>query len=226
MSHPFTPQHIPARPPTSVSPAAYKPNRIEDFCGAAAQTTARLISAHIDECNADGLPILLFLSGPPGIGKSSLSLYAQNAMGVSIPHSHRRLTGAAITRESLPDHIQFVNQRDMFAPRRCLMIEECDRMTRSAQVDILNPLDTLAPSAAIVCTTNIPLEEFEDRFHSRFTVFNLPAPSAEDIATMMTARFHIPPDAARSIAEGNGGNVRACFKDASLYRTSQTLKTR
>lgn len=144
-------------------------------------------------------------------------------MGVSIPHSQRRLTGAAITRESLPEHIQFVNQRDMFAPRRCLMIEECDRMTRSAQVDILNPLDTLAPSAAIVCTTNIPLDEFEDRFHSRFTVFNLPAPSAEDIAAMMNTRFQIPLDISRTIADGNRGNVRACFKDASLYRTSQKL---
>jgi len=90
-------------------------------------------------------------------------------------------------------------------------------MTKAAQGGILTLLDDLneTPGNIILCTSNCALKDFEPRFSSRFTVFELQSPSSDEIETLLR-RWLTTEGAIKQIAQFACGNVRTALKDADL----------
>ena len=90
-------------------------------------------------------------------------------------------------------------------------------MSKAAQCRMLTLLDDLneTPGTVILCTSNCALKDFEPRFSSRFTVFELQSPNSDEIETLLR-RWLTTEGAIKQIAQFACGNVRTALKDADL----------
>jgi hypothetical protein len=93
-----------------------------------------------------------------------------------------------------------------------IWIDEADEIPRVAQVRFLSLLDDLPNGAAVICTSNCSVRNFEERFQSRFQLFELKAPPAHEIELLL--RQFVDAATASVIAENCQGNVRQALLDA------------
>ena len=107
--------------------------------------------------------------------------------------------------------------RDLYADYKAIQFEECDQMSKAAQCRMLTLLNDLneTPGTVILCTSNCALKDFEPRFSSRFTVFELQPPTSDEIETLLR-RWLKTEGAIKQIAAFACGNVRTALKDADL----------
>ena len=96
-----------------------------------------------------------------------------------------------------------------------LWIDEADEIPRVAQVRFLTVLDDLPSGVMVACTSNCALADFENRFQTRFQVFEIAPPPPQDIQKLL-ARIapEIPVREAGQIANFACGNVRQALLDA------------
>lgn len=193
-------------------PSNYKPTTVSQFIG-----NARLHAGMIDKLIAAaapaGDPLKMLFSGPPGTGKSSLAEYAQGQLGCD-KWTTTKLNGTQVKIEVLDDIARSLHYRDMFGKYRLIWIEEADKLHHLAQVRILTILDELPHQAAVICTSNAGVKDFEPRFHSRFQFFEVKGPAAIEIEGLLAG--FMPPKAratARHIATLACGNVRQALLD-------------
>ena len=194
-------------------PSKFKPAVASDFIGPAGEVAAALekMLARSRKCNNASMKILL--NGPPGVGKSELSCWLQTMMGCN-KWNTTKLNGSEIKLETVNDIAETLRHRNLFGDYRMCWFEECDQMTKGAQVRLLTMLDDLPDGVVVACTSNCQLKEFEPRFQSRFTVFELSAPTNPEIETFL--RRWLPADLAQEIAKCARGNVRQALLDAEM----------
>jgi len=128
-----------------------------------------------------------------------------------------KYNGTRVNLERVEDMAAGLPYRDLYADYKAIWIEECDLVTRPAQGGLLTLLDDLneTPGTVILCTSNCALKDFEPRFSSRFTVFELQPPSSDEIETLLR-RWLTTEGAIKQIAQFACGNVRTALKDADL----------
>jgi replication-associated recombination protein RarA len=203
------------------------PKSADDFIGdniveranGAVTTGARAVALHIEKMvrlskQSGNAPIKLLLTGEPGLGKSALVLYLQHLLGCD-KWSTTKLNGTQLKVEVMDELAAQLHYKSLFGDHRMLWIEEADEWPRVAQVRSLTLLDDLPVGVAVACTSNCKARNFEDRFQSRFQVFELAPPPPEDIQKLIV---RLAPEVgareACQIANFACGNVRQALLDA------------
>ena len=204
----------------------FAPTSAADFVGdnvierpSATLTGARAVALHLEKAvrvskRNRRAPIKLLLNGRPGLGKSFLARYLQHLVG-SESWSISKYNGTELKMESLGDLAYDLRKTSYFDDYRIIWIDEADAIPHAAQVRFLTLLDDLPRGTIVVCTSNCSLNDFENRFQTRFQVFELAPPPAEDIERLILRLApDIRPTDARAIARGASGNVRQALLDA------------
>jgi replication-associated recombination protein RarA len=197
----------------------FVPRSLDDFIGAhstaktsGARAVATIIERAVRMAKANGnSPLKFLLNGPPGIGKSALTLYAQHLLGCD-KWTTRRLNGTQVKIELVESLAGKLHYKSLYGDYQLILIDEADEIPRVAQVRLLTLLDELPDSAAVICTSNCPLKNFENRFQTRFQVFDLAGPQSDEIEKLI-ARFLNNPAAIKQIATLACGNVRQALLD-------------
>jgi replication-associated recombination protein RarA len=192
-------------------PSLYIPKSPSDFIGPAARCAKLLERAVADAIAADRAPLKILLNGEPGIGKSALARYLMGLLGCD-KWSCKKYSGTDVDVEQVRDISADLHYKDLFGGWRLIWIEEADLVPATAQNRFLLLLDDLPPGSAVVCTSNCKQADFKRRFETRFKLYELDPPSAEEIQTLL--RRFIPPAQAIQIATFACGNVRAALLDA------------
>ncbi|HWY32317.1 MAG TPA: AAA family ATPase [Candidatus Acidoferrum sp.] len=202
------------------------PKSADDFVGenivsrqSGDQTGARLVARQIEKAvrlaNQNGQSPLKFLfNGKPGLGKSALVQYLQHLTGCN-KWSTTKLNGTECKMERIEAIATNLHHKNLFGDWRMLWIDEADEIPRVAQVRFLTLLDDLPPGVIVACTSNCTLADFENRFQTRFQVFEIaPPPPAEIQNLLVRIAPEISPRDAGQIANFACGNVRQALLDA------------
>lgn len=202
-------------------PSQYQPTEIEHFIGPARQQ-ARVLTALVASARPNRAPLKILASGPPGVGKTLLAQLFARLIGAN-QWTTTQFNGASIGIEEMEAMSEASHLREMWGDYRLFNWEEADRMSNAAQCAGLTMLDNLPAGNAVFATTNRPVKDFEPRFQRRFTVLEVPSPSADEIKDFLHRRFALPLAHATSIAQqailGCGG-VGQALQDADLALVS------
>jgi DNA polymerase III delta prime subunit len=202
-----------------IQPSKFIPARPEDFVGTGdygAHTAAHELVGLVNQARANhNSSLAVLINGRPGIGKSALCRWFIHDLLGCGKFSIIRKNGSEVDKEFITQLAGQLGYRDLYSEYKAIWIEECDLMSLPAQGRSLTYLDDLNESTGTVflCTSNCKLADFEPRFSSRFNVFELQPPTAEEIEPLL-ARWLRHPEAIRQIARLAAGNVRAALKDA------------
>ena len=193
------------------NPCEYRPLTAEQFIGPAQELLGIIIQIASRGIKS-GLPIRILIHGDPGVGKSALleaflHHLAPNRWNVT------KYNGTELKIETVAEFARCVQLSNLYGGYRVLRVEEVDKASPAAQVRMLTLLDDLPHHTAVICTSNKGLEDFEPRFQSRFQVFSLAAPQANQIAWLLK-KFGLRKDDIARIAELACGNVRQALNDA------------
>lgn len=194
-----------------MNPVDYKPTRPEDFIGPAREL-AGVLQTIAKRSFKTGDPLRLLLRGDPGIGKSALLDPFLEEIGAT-KWTITKLNGTQLKPEALDEWARSLCFTSLYGRYRVLRIEEIDKAHFLVQCRMLTILDDLPKGAAVVCTSNKEVKDFEPRFQSRFQVFSLSPPPQTEIAWLLK-KFGLRKDAINRIAALACGNVRLALFDA------------
>ena len=125
------------------------------------------------------------------------------------------LNGTQVKIEVVEELAASLHFRELFGQYRVIRIEEVDKVPVVAQVRLLTLLDELPNQAAVVCTSNCTVGDLEDRFQSRFLLFDLAPPTSEQIEALLhKVASPLPGSVILQIATLARGNVRQALLDA------------
>jgi len=132
----------------------YRPTTWSDVAGneKAVRTVAQLTT----EAAETGEPLVLLLSGPPGVGKSTVAYLVAQTLGAPEVCIEVVPSGACDK-----DRVEGIAETFAHTPLfgrgwRVAIIEECDRMTDGAFSFFLTLLESLPKRRAVVFTSNLP----------------------------------------------------------------------
>ncbi len=196
------------------SPTQYTPLTPTDFIGPARKAASLLAGMVRQSKDNGGEPLRVLINGKPGIGKSALAKYFTTLLGCD-KWSVSKYNGTQIKIEVVEDMAASLHYSNLFGDYRLLLIEEADKIPNVAQVRFLTLLDDLPPGAAVCCTSNCKLSDFEERFQTRFQPIELTAPRDCEIAELLR-QWPLNSVDVSMISVGAGGNVRAALLDAQM----------
>lgn len=196
------------------------PTSLDDFVGdhanergSGARCIARKIEQIVRHAKANDCdPLKILLNGRPGLGKTALSLYFQRLIGCD-KWSTTKLNGTQVKLEVVEQLATQMHYKGLFGDYRLIHIDEADEIPRVAQVRFLSLLDDLPSGAAVICTSNCKISDFEERFQTRFQVFDILPPKNEELELLVN-RYVGDLNTTRQIVLGAGGNVRSALLDA------------
>lgn len=178
-------------------------------------------------------PLTLLFDGDPGIGKTELA----NALALELsssPFAIETLNGQSVGVDLVREWRERSRFGNLFSRWTVKRIDELDQMSSSAMAEMLTFLDTLPPHHAVIATTNefAKLRQLtKGRLESRFIRLPVDAPSAQETARELVARYRISQTQANAIARGSvpdglldGCNVRAAFHDAEALVAVQAAR--
>lgn len=139
----------------------YAPKQISDFAGL--ETPKAIFENFV----AEPYTSAWLLVGPTGIGKTSMGLAVQNAIGGTLYHIPSRQCDLA-TVEELLHKCQYKPWHGRF---NTVLVDECDQATKAAQLAFLSILDaTSMPEDTVFIFTANSTDKLEDRFMNRCRV--------------------------------------------------------
>jgi replication-associated recombination protein RarA len=195
-------------------PSLWKPRSVEDFIGPA-QEIAEELRAMVDNAVASSYaPVKILLNGNPGIGKSALAEFLLGLMNAHPKWSTHKYNGTEVKLEQVSELSQRCAYKDMYSDYRVFWIEEADKIPSAAQVRFLTLLDDLPTGNAVLCTSNCSVDQFEERFQTRFQIFEVEPPTIQQVAALL-GRWLPDRRQAFDIANATRGNVRAALLDAT-----------
>lgn len=191
-------------------PDEWKPKVPDDLIGRAGMI-ARLAISRVER-GADRLRYLLY--GPPGTGKSAACRMIAAAMDTeSVYVSH--VSAAQLTAEIVRGWIdEGRHHQTNWTVRH---IDECDQINPTVELLMLQMMDELPERNAVLCTSNLAMDQLTDRFQSRFQCVEIPRPMAGEVATFMARNWPgLGKAHANEIANKTNGDVRAALNDAAM----------
>ena len=196
------------------TPLQYKPTHPNDFIGDA-HGIAKVLEKLIETQTQEGQPQKLLFLGKPGIGKTALVDWFLDRVKID-RFCSVEFNGAAFKVDNVAAIEDGFAYRQMLEGYKAIRIEEVDKVPHVAQVRMLTMLDNMPKNTMFIATSNCGVGDLEERFQSRFMVFQPQPPSADQIFDLLTNKWTIATAAARHIAEMACGNVRQALLDANL----------
>jgi len=183
--------------------------------------TAKTVAENIIE--EPGLSPKCLFYGPPGVGKTEAAnwIAAQLAGKWDI----ESINGRNCTIHVLNSWESDLHCSSMFGAWRVKIINEVDTLPRDAQDALLSILDELPAQRAILCTSNLNLEQLSERFRTRFVRFKFEAPSPDEIKNLLNDKG-LPDSVATTMAECCCGNVRQACLDADNWLRAEKVKAK
>lgn len=196
-----------------ILPSDWQPATIEDLIGEP-RRVGRILRAKIARMGGDPRSKLKQLFyGPPGTGKSSLaSLLARQIAGA---FALEKTCGQDVDLETVREWERALSSPSLFGGWQVKYVDEIDLMPPSAQNRLLEYLDRMPAMHAFFGTSNQQIDGLQERFQTRLQPWKIDAPSTEEIIEFLLKHWpQLTRTAARAIAVGSGGNVRAACLDA------------
>ena len=206
--------------PTEYLTPENPPTCPEDFIGPAREAARSLCRIVADSIKRGYLPIKMFYSGGPGVGKTALAYYLRHLVQAS-RFAITELNGVNLTIDVVRDigsglHL---SHNDLFGSYRVIEIHEADRIPDVAQVGMLSLMDNLPRRTAVICTANSKVEDLEKRFQRRFKFTTIGSPTVDEIIGLLK-HWDIPD------AVANGFAVTCCGSPAiALQEAEEWLQT-
>jgi len=186
-----------------------------NLIGKAGQLQAKFRALLQDPAYRARGPYKYLFYGPAGTGKSTLALEIAAAVD---PHKWSTLTynGKEVTVAQVRQWIDQTQSRPLHGGNIVWIIDEVDRASRDAQDLMLSWLDILPVEAFAIVTSNLELENLQERFQTRFQ--QIPFEKVPHLAmSAMLLDLGIPLEEAEDIALSAEGNVRAALLDARTF---------
>lgn len=163
----------------------------------------------------------LLFTGSPGVGKTAVAerlamQLTESSFGVET------VNGRNVTIHVVRDwQFDFATSALFGTGWKVKVINEIDLCQRDAQDALLSFLDELPANRAVIGTSNLELGSLSERFRTRFSRYEVKAPSSAEIQDLLMAQEDLPASIARQIATLCAGNVRAALLDADVWRNQQ-----
>lgn len=172
--------------------------------------------------------LAVLVHGEPGVGKSHLLELLAGELTEGADVAVERVNGQSLSVDLVRQWRERGQYGNLFARWTVKRIDELDLASSSARAELLSLLDYQSKGGAILATTNEYAKlraESRGRLETRFKVFGVSGPTAEEAAAYLVRTFRIPKAAARQIAagaaqEGNlalSVNMRAAVEDAESF---------
>ena len=158
-------------------------------------------------------PIKALLYGDPGVGKSAICRMVANRL---VEHSAgiHHASGCQVSPDTVRDWLHDLHYR--LDGWRVFWIDEVDSVSPGVEVLLLQLLDLLPDCNAALFTSNATMTGITARFQSRTQAIQVERPAAAAVERFLLERWPGLGEAAREIAEANGGDVRASLNDAQM----------
>lgn len=210
-------------------PTEYHPTSIDEFYGPA-RSVARKIAKSAELCLPRRAPAAHLFVGPSGSGKTALANFTLDCYKV-VKWNRTEYIGKDITVDAAREISRSMRLTSIYPGFRGLFLDEIDACTKEARERLLEFIgEAKQPrNSVIVATSNMPVDEFDalekvsdarGRFTSRFQVWHVPGPSADDMVPLVSK--WLPEERARLACNTAGTdsmgkmsviNVRALMKD-------------
>lgn len=188
----------------------YRPNLSQyTYCSERAE---RDIKTWLVGCEAGTATRSLLLTGPTGLGKTTLALALSDGLGVN-PQDIRQVNCGDL--RTLEDARDLINSSLAFGPSfgtyRVLVLDECHQMVPNAQKAFLTPLEQLSGRIIVIGCTSNP-EMLQAPFRGRFYQIAL-EPYTEDALVDILMGLPEPPEPGNAViaARSARGNPRAAI---------------
>jgi DNA polymerase-3 subunit gamma/tau len=166
------------------------------------------VKAWIDGVRTQRASRALLITGPAGMGKTTLALALCRALGAveqdiqEINCANRRTLNDA---RDLMEGMMFMPSQGNY---RVLILDECHQLVNDAQQAFLTPIEKLPAHALFICCTTDP-EKLSVAFRSRFYELRLDAYTEESIADILVnLPLKLKPAQIATIAKVSQGNPR------------------
>lgn len=160
-----------------------------------------------------GGPLKLLFWGEPGVGKSEVAGRLARLLTHAV--EIERVNGADVGVDLVRDWSVRAHQSSLFSDWRIWIVEEIDKVSERAQVNLLTFLDELPAQRGVFATSNCGRDIIPARLWTRFERYEVKSPTEEEIRGLLTER--VPADVAAMLSTTCAGNVRAALLDATSW---------
>ena len=167
----------------------------------------------------EGESLAIAITGSTGVGKTTIA----NMIANKITGSQMAVetdNGKEVGVQKVRDMMMNMHDSSIFSVtgHRCWIINEGDNISDDGQTAFLSLLDEMPSRFHVMVTSNEQLDDWSERFHSRFEVWPVSPPQEHEVIEGLIKRMNVHPRVAELAVEQCGGNVRQAIMEIKAWK--------